>query len=254
MRGLLRPVILIRCRMNLSSNIVVLTGAGISADSGVPTFRDSGGIWAKYDYREVATSEGYAANPALVHEFYNLRRAGLKDVKPNPAHKALADLEEAMAEAGGSLTLVTQNVDDLHERGGSKSVWHMHGELTKVRCTSCGDVRAWLHDLSLKSECPACRAVGTLRPHIVWFGEMPMLMDEIAEAIAVADQFVSIGTSGSVYPAAGFVSEARSLGIPCMEINLEPSENAYLFDTAFYGPAAEQVPLWVDRLRSSGSR
>ncbi|MCI5044196.1 MAG: NAD-dependent deacylase [Aquisalinus sp.] len=254
MRGLLRPVILIRCHMDLSSNIVVLTGAGISADSGVATFRDSGGIWAKYDYREVATPEGYAANPTLVHEFYNLRRSGLNEVEPNAAHQALAKLEIAMADAGGSLTLVTQNVDDLHERGGSKSVWHMHGELRKVRCTACGQIRHWQQDLSLKTECPACHALGTLRPHIVWFGEMPMLMDEIAEAIANADQFVSIGTSGSVYPAAGFVGEARSLGIPCMEINLEPSENAYLFDAAFYGPAAEQVPLWVERLLSSVSR
>nr|WP_306251024.1 NAD-dependent deacylase [Parvularcula sp. IMCC14364] len=254
MRALLRPVILLEQAMDLSDRIVVLTGAGISADSGVPTFRDSGGIWAKYHYRDVATPEGFAANPNLLHEFYNLRRAGLPTVQPNPAHDALAQLAQAKREAGGCLTLVTQNVDDLHERGGSKSVWHMHGELTKARCTSCGTVREWADALSVTVSCPDCAERGTLRPHIVWFGEVPMLMEEIAEAVAEADLFVSIGTSGSVYPAAGFVGEAKSLGIPCMEINLEPSENAHLFDEAFYGPAAEQVPVFVGRLMSAVSR
>ncbi len=225
--------------------IVVLTGAGISADSGVPTFRHAGGIWAKYDYRDVATPEGFAANPALVHEFYNLRRAGMVSVEPNAAHVALAWMEAALADSGGELTVVTQNVDDLHERGGGRNLLHMHGELAKIRCTKCGMVSGWLEDLFVDTVCPACSATRALRPHIVWFGEMPMLMDEITQKIAAADLFVSIGTSGSVYPAAGFVAEAKALGIRCIEINLEPSDTAGLFDETHYGPAAEIVPAWV---------
>lgn len=235
-------------RVKNAKNIVVLTGAGISADSGVPTFRDAGGIWAEYDYREVATPEGYAANPALVHEFYNLRRAGLKTVEPNTAHKALARLQVHLAAGGGDLAIVTQNVDDLHERGGAHGVLHMHGELTKVRCTECDTEWEWARDLTLETPCQACPATGRVRPHIVWFGEMPMLMDEIAGKLEAADMFVSIGTSGSVYPAAGFVADAKGRGIRCMEINLEPSENADLFDETRYGPAAEEVPAWVDEV------
>ncbi len=245
MRRLRRAVILLKRGMREEQNIVILTGAGISADSGVPTFRDSGGIWAKYDYREVATPEGYAANPALVHEFYNLRRAGLRQVEPNAAHTALAQLEQHLSSRGGELTIVTQNVDDLHERGGAQNIIHMHGELTKVRCTNCSEVRIWRGDLTPETVCPDCAAVGCLRPDIVWFGEMPMFMDLIEEKVAAANLFVSIGTSGSVYPAAGFVGVAQSLGVQCMEINLEPSENAYLFDETRYGPAVKAVPEWV---------
>lgn len=228
--------------------IVVLTGSGVSAESGVATFRDRDGIWAKYDYREVATPEGFAADPALVHGFYNARRRALKTIAPNPAHLALARLEKILAARGGALTLVTQNVDDLHERAGSENLLHMHGELAKVRCGSCGDIRLWEDDLGVDAGCAACGRAGAMRPHVVWFGEVPMYMDEIADALMQADLFVSIGTSGSVYPAAGLVAEARSLGIPCTELNLEPSENARLFFDARYGKAGEVVPQWVEEL------
>ena len=190
----------------------------------------------------MATPEGFARNPALVHSFYNARRANLSTVEPNAAHEALARLEEALGER---LTLVTQNVDDLHERGGVKRVIHMHGELKKARCASCGAVHLWTEDLSVETRCPDCKADRFMRPHIVWFGEMPMFMEEIAVAISRADLFVSIGTSGNVYPAAGFVGEARSYGIPCVELNLEPSGNAWAFTDARYGRASEIVPQWV---------
>lgn len=222
--------------------IVVLTGAGISADSGVATFRDADGIWATYDWREVATPEGFATDPALVHSFYNARRASLATVEPNAAHLALARLETTL---GDALTLVTQNVDDLHERAGSRRLRHMHGELKKACCASCGAVHRWAGDLSVDTRCPDCKAAGGMRPNVVWFGEIPRFMEEIAGAIASADLFVSIGTSGSVYPAAGLVAEARTIGVPCAELNLEPSENAWAFTDRRYGRAAEIVPLWV---------
>lgn len=234
--------------MPAQKNIVVLTGSGISAESGVATFRDADGVWAKYDYREVATPEGFAANPALVHEFYNARRRALPSVNPNAAHRALADLEKGLVERGGRLTLVTQNVDDLHERGGTQHILHMHGELLKAECASCAAVIDCWEDLSLDSVCGVCNRAGGMRPHVVWFGEMPRHMEEAADAIMGAELFVSIGTSGSVYPAAGFVAEARALGVPAMELNLEPSENAHLFTDARYGPATEVVPQWVNEL------
>lgn len=229
-------------------NIVVLTGSGISAESGVATFRDKDGVWAKYDYRDVATPEGFAADPGLVHAFYNDRRRGLRDVEPNPAHRALAALEKGLADRGGRLMLITQNVDDLHERGGARHVLHMHGELLKAECASCNAVMAWDEDLSVDVVCPACQRANDMRPHVVWFGEAPRYMDEAADAIMTADLFVSIGTSGSVYPAAGFVAEARALDIQTMELNLEPSENASLFADARYGPASKVVPAWVDEV------
>ena len=226
-------------------NIVVLTGAGVSAESGVSTFRDADGVWAQYDYRDVATPEGFAANPDLVHGFYNARREGLKTVHPNAAHFALAELEYALAARGGRLTLITQNVDDLHERAGARHLLHMHGELLKAECAACGAVHQQHDELSVDLVCSACGQRGALRPHVVWFGEMPRFLEEVAQAIAAADLFVSIGTSGSVYPAAGFVGEARSLGVPAIELNLEPSENAYLFTDARYGKASEIVPAWA---------
>ena len=225
--------------------IVVLTGSGVSAESGLSTFRDTDGVWAKYDYREVATPEGFAADPALVHGFYNERRRNLKNVAPNAAHAALAELEAGLAARGGVLTLVTQNVDDLHERAGSKNLLHMHGELAKARCVFCGLVEAWAEDLSTETGCPSCGASGGMRPDVVWFGETPKHLDEIARALTQADLFVSIGTSGAVYPAAGFVAEARALGTPCTELNLEPSENAWAFDERRYGKASEIVPAWA---------
>lgn len=225
--------------------IVVLTGAGISADSGVSTFRDPNGVWAKYDWRDVATPEGFAANPDLVHSFYNARRANIQAVQPNAAHVALASLERRL---GDGLTLVTQNVDDLHERGGAERVIHMHGELMKARCSACGASCRWTGALSVETRCPDCTADRFMRPDVVWFGETPMFMDEIAAAISKADLFVSIGTSGSVYPAAGFVGEARRYGIPCVELNLDPSENAWMFTDARYGRASKIVPVWAEEM------
>ena len=231
--------------MRDAKRIVILTGSGISAESGVATFRDKDGVWAKYDYREVATPQGFAANPALVHDFYNQRRRALPGVQPNAAHLALAELERGLEERGGRLTLITQNVDDLHERGGSKNILHMHGELLKAECAACGAVAGWTGDMSSQTECAVCERAGSMRPHVVWFGETPRFMDEAADAIMQADLFASIGTSGSVYPAAGFVSEARSAGVPAAELNLEPSENAFLFNEGRYGPATQIVPSWV---------
>ena len=233
-------------------NIFVLTGAGVSAESGLGTFRDTGGIWARFDPMKLATPEGFAANPHAVHEFYNLRRRNMIEAEPNEAHRALARLEAGLTERGGSLYLCTQNIDDLHERAGSAQVAHMHGELLKARCTACGAVSSWREDLARDTPCPACGRAGGMRPHVVWFGEMPLLMDEIGEALEEADLFVAIGTSGSVYPAAGFVSEARSLGIRTCEINLEPSDNARAFDERRYGPASEAVPAWVEAVLRAG--
>lgn len=233
------------------TNIVILTGAGISAESGLATFRDKGGVWAKYDYREVATPEGYAKNPAKVHEFYNMRRRDALGVKPNAAHLALAELEAELPRRFGRtsrFTLVTQNVDPLHEAAGSKAVVHMHGELLKSWCTSCDDRRHWTTDMSTATACPHCGATGHMRPDIVWFGEIPYAMDDISAALSDADLFVSIGTSGNVYPAAGFVREARSMGAHTVELNLEPSEGRSLFAEAHHGPATDIVPAFVRRL------
>jgi NAD-dependent deacetylase len=231
--------------------IFVLTGAGVSAESGLSTFRDPSGVWTKYDFREVATPDGFARDPAKVHAFYNLRRRNLGTVEPNAAHRALARLQAELLRRGGELYLCTQNVDDLHERGGASEVVHMHGELSKVRCEDCGSSFAWAEDLSTETACPACGERGDLRPDVVWFGEVPRRLDEIYEALALADRFVSIGTSGAVWPAAGFALHARRAGTPTLEINLEPSETAELFDEALYGPATEQVPAWVETVLGS---
>lgn len=225
-------------------SIVILTGAGLSAESGVSTFRDPNGIWAKYDFREVATPEGYARNPAKVHEFYNMRRRAHKDVKPNAAHFALSKLEREHQ----GVTIVTQNVDALHEAAGTQSLIHMHGEALKALCASCGARHPWFDDLSCDIACPMCRRAGYLRPDVVWFGETPYHMDRIARLLGSCDLFISIGTSGNVYPAAGFVQEARASGAHTVELNLEPSEGATFFDEAIYGPATRIVPAYVERL------
>lgn len=227
--------------------IFVLTGAGISAESGLGTFRDRGGIWERFDPFELATPEAFARDPVTVQAFYNARRQNVLAAAPNPAHMALARLEAALAARGDELVLVTQNVDDLHERAGSSRVIHMHGELLKARCLACAGVAHWTDDLGAGEVCPTC-AAGPMRPHVVWFGEMPFHMDEIDAALASADLFVSIGTSGSVYPAAGFVQEARRAGVRTCELNLEPSDNAYAFEEGRYGPASAVVPAWVDEV------
>ena len=233
-------------------NIFVLTGAGVSAESGLGTFRDKGGLWARFDPMTLATPEAFARDPERVHAFYNARRANLLGARPNASHAALARLEAGLAARGGSLFLCTQNIDDLHEQAGSGCVHHMHGELLKARCVGCEAVTAWREDLSVGTPCPSCGRSGGLRPHVVWFGEMPLDMDGIETALLAADRFVSIGTSGSVYPAAGFVSEARRAGIRTCEINLEPSDNARHFDETHYGPAGEVVPRWVESVLDPG--
>lgn len=223
-------------------NIVILTGAGISAESGIRTFRASDGLWEGHRVEDVATPEAFIRNPALVHQFYNARRAQLKEVRPNAAHQALARLQQ---EHNGTVTLITQNVDDLHERAGS-SVIHMHGELLKIRCTHCLAVHHWTEDCTPDDICPTCGHAGALRPDIVWFGEMPYHMDKIAEALADADIFCAIGTSGLVYPAAGFVREARAYHAKTIEINLEKTAASALFDHGEYDAATIAVSRWVE--------
>ena len=232
--------------------IVVLTGAGISKESGLDTFRDSDGIWAKVRLEDVATPEAFARDPVTVHAFYNARRQGLLDaaVQPNPAHLALARLE---AEWPGEVLLVTQNIDDLHERAGSRNLIHMHGEILKGRCLACSAVSAWREDMTLESRCPSCRAPGYLRVDVVWFGEMPYQMERIHAALEDCDLFVSIGTSGAVYPAAGFVEAARAGGrAHSVELNLEPSDRHSAFAERIYGPASDVVPRFVERVLSDG--
>jgi NAD-dependent deacetylase len=225
-------------------SVVVLTGAGISAESGVSTFRDPDGVWATYDVEDVATPQGFAKNPTLVFDFYNMRRAGLKSVKPNAAHVALAEFDHALAARGTDFLLVTQNVDNLHEAAGSTRLLHMHGELARAWCTACDGKLAWTDDLTSASVCPACQATGKLRPDVVWFGEMPYHMETIMETLATCDLFVSIGTSGNVYPAAGFVQLARRAWAHTVELNLEPSEGASQFHAAVQGKATEIVPAF----------
>ena len=227
------------------SSIVILTGAGISAESGLDTFRHKDGIWSKIDYRDVATPEGFARDPALVHDFYNQRRRGMTGVTPNPAHAALAELERRY---DGDFLLVTQNIDDLHERAGSRKLIHMHGELARALCANCGQRNGWRQDLSREDCCPSCETPGFLRPDVVWFGEMPYHMEAIYEALNKADLFLSIGTSGNVYPAAQFVQEARRAGAHTVELNLEPSEGIDDFAEAIHGKASEIVPAFVARL------
>ena len=226
--------------------IVILTGAGVSAESGVATFRGAGGLWEGHRIEEVASPEGFRRNPALVQHFYNLRRAALKSVEPNAAHRALATLEKTLGK--DRVTLITQNVDDLHERAGSEHLLHMHGELLKARCLECDTVHSWSADLGEDSTCPSCSAIGRLRPHIVWFGEMPLYLDEIEHALVRATHFVAIGTSGRVYPAAGFVNLARQSGAHCIEFNVERSDVSSAFHEHRIGAATEEVVRWVEQI------
>ena len=225
-------------------NIVILTGAGISAESGIDTFRSAGGLWEQHRVEDVATPEAFARDPDLVLRFYDMRRAAIKEKRPNAAHFALAELD---AKWDGNLLIVTQNVDDLHERGGARRVLHMHGEHLNAWCTSC-DVRSrWTDALIDRPACPVCQA-RTLRPDVVWFGEMPYRMGDIYAALREADLFVSIGTSGAVYPAAGLVRNARDLGIQTLELNLERSQGSQWFHETRLGPATEVVPAWVSEI------
>jgi NAD-dependent deacetylase len=228
------------------TKIVILTGAGVSAESGLGTFRDKDGLWTRYDLNEIATPEGFARNPALVHEFYNARRRNCLGSAPNPAHHALARLEK---DYPGEVLVVTQNVDDLHERAGSRAVWHMHGRLSGALCASCGHRWPAPPEMRAADPCPACAAPAT-RPDIVWFGEMPYHMEKIWEALRAADLFVAIGTSGNVYPAAGFVQDAARAGAGTLELNLKPFDTVSDFHAARQGPASVIVPEWVEEMLS----
>lgn len=224
--------------------IVVLTGAGISAESGVPTFRDADGLWEGHRVEDVASPEAFELQPAVVHRFYDARRAAIAAVEPNPAHCALARLEEHL---GDDLLVVTQNIDDLHERAGSTRVLHMHGELRSALCRACRARTPWFDDLGDHPPCPRC-GVTELRPDVVWFGEVPYEMDRIFAALYEADLFVAIGTSGVVYPAAAFVQFASGGGARTIELNLVASDVSGDFDESREGAAGELVPAWVDEV------
>ncbi|MBU2711347.1 Sir2 family NAD+-dependent deacetylase [Zooshikella harenae] len=227
--------------MSSYQSIVVLTGAGISAESGIRTFRASDGLWEEHRIEDVATPNGFRRNPTMVHNFYNTRRKQLlsPEITFNAAHKALALFEQRFA---GKYLLVTQNIDDLHERAGSQRIVHMHGELLKSRCDDCGEIFSYRDDLWVTTPCPRCQLSGSLRPHIVWFNEIPLELEAIYSALASCDLFVAIGTSGNVYPAAGFFQEASHHGAHTVELNLEPSVSGSLFKEQHYGPASEVVP------------
>ncbi|GAA4642849.1 NAD-dependent protein deacylase [Pontixanthobacter gangjinensis] len=231
-------------------NIVILTGAGISAESGIDTFRAEGGLWEQHRIEDVATPEGFARNPDLVLNFYDMRRAAVQEKLPNPAHEALAQLNHAWSnKPNHNLLIVTQNVDDLHERAGAAHVHHMHGELLSALCCACEHRTRWTGTMIERPSCPNC-GEQALRPDVVWFGEMPYDMERIYAALRNADLFVSIGTSGAVYPAAGFVRDAKELGVPTIELNLERSEGSRWFDETRIGPASKLVPQWVQELLS----
>jgi NAD-dependent deacetylase len=227
-----------------SRGLVILTGAGISAESGLATFRGPDGLWEGHRVEDVCTPQALAQNPKLVHDFYDARRGALAPVTPNPAHHALARLDAAWL---GELLIVTQNVDDLHERAGARRMLHMHGQLNSALCAHCGEQAPWQGDMPPGSVCSTC-GVPALRPDIVFFGEIPYDMDWIETALSQADLFVSIGTSGAVYPAAGFVRMARAFGAQTLELNLEPSEGSRWFDECRHGPASTLVPAWVNEL------
>jgi len=232
------------------NSIVVLTGAGISAESGVATFRGPDGLWEGHRVEDVCTPEAFVRNAALVQRFYDERRARLAEVKPNPAHLALARLDR---EWPGQLLIVTQNVDDLHERAGARRLLHMHGELTSAWCLACDGRFRWHQPLGDGPACPECGVAGKMRPDIVWFGEIPYGMAQIEAAVEEADLFISIGTSGAVYPAAGLVRLARHMGARTLELNLDPSEGSHLFDESRLGRAGELVPAFVDELLGSAN-
>jgi len=233
-------------------NIVILTGAGISAESGIDTFRSEGGLWERHRVEDVATPQAFARDPDLVLRFYDMRRAAIQEKVPNAAHMALARLDrEWPGDNGFGLTIVTQNVDDLHERAGASRVIHMHGEHLLAWCTACDTRSPWREPLAHRPPCPAC-GQATLRPDVVWFGEMPYRMDEIHRALERADLFVSIGTSGAVYPAAGFVRQAHEIGAETLELNLERSKGSAWFTETRLGAATALVPAWVDEVLASG--
>lgn len=229
------------------NSIVILTGAGISAESGIKTFRASDGLWESHRIEDVASARGFAVDPELVHRFYNMRRRQLVSptIRHNEGHEALARLQESFP---GQVFIVTQNIDNLHKRAGSENIIHMHGELLKMRCSASGKIYPIRGDIGILDRCDCCGSAGTLRPHVVWYGEKPLAMERIYHALESCDLFLSIGTSGNVYPAAGFVRVARSGGAHSVELNLEPSEVESAFAEKIYGPATRVVPAFVDRI------
>lgn len=230
--------------------IVILTGAGISADSGLKTFRDNDGLWENHRVEEVATPEAFYSNPELVYRFYNLRRLQLKETRPNPAHEAIGKL---MSSPHFQTILVTQNVDDLHERGGARDVIHMHGELKKVKCLRSGKSISWTEELNREDQCQCCQNPSPMRPDIVWFGEMPYHMELILGHLSDCELFLSIGTSGHVYPAAGFVQVAKlEAKAKCVELNLDESMQSSHFDESIRGRAAQIVPEYIEKILGSG--
>jgi len=234
-------------------NIIILTGAGASAESGIKTFRASDGLWEDHRIEDVATPEGFARDPQLVHRFYNLRRQQLLsgEIHPNAAHIALAKLEK---EHPGNVLLITQNIDNLHERAGSETLIHMHGELLKMFCINSRQVYAVNEDICVEDKCQCCGLEGTLRPDVVWFGEMPYAMDRIYEELSRCDLFMAIGTSGNVYPAAGFVAAANEAGAMTIEFNLEPSLVDTHFDEGIYGSAGDTVPRFIEKVLNSSNK
>lgn len=226
--------------------IVILTGAGISAESGLGTFRDEGGLWSQHRIEDVATPEGFARNPKLVQDFYNARRVQAAQAQPNAAHAAIARLQQTFP---GDVILVTQNVDSLHEKAGSPDVIHMHGELAGALCSNCGHRWTAPDHMQVGEHCPHC-ANPAARPDVVWFGEMPYHMDQIYADLISADLFAAIGTSGQVYPAAGFAQEASQAGAHTVELNLDPSATVSAFAETRFGPATQTVPHWVDSVLS----
>ncbi len=228
--------------------VVILTGAGISKESGLDTFRDKDGIWSQVNIEDVATPAAFEVDPQYVHKFYNQRRTGLLDpaIQPNAAHEALAKLE---AEWPNDVLIVTQNIDDLHERAGSRNLIHMHGELLKARCGHCNSVIPWEAPIIVETYCPNCGNAGAMRPHVVWFGEEPFMLDVIGEALSKCGLFISIGTSGNVYPAANFISTVKQFSkAETVEMNIEPTEGKTEFGDALYGPASVTVPQLVEQM------
>ncbi len=237
--------------MTAIKRIAILTGAGISAESGIDTFRSAGGLWEQHRVEDVATPKAFARDPDLVLRFYDMRRERIQEVDVNAAHSALARLDALWPKGEGyDLTIITQNVDDLHERAGARRLIHMHGEHLSAWCMACDVRTAWRDTLTDRPPCRAC-GEAALRPDIVWFGEMPYRMDEITAAVNRCDLFVSIGTSGAVYPAGGLVRQARAAGAATLELNLEPSKGSAMFDEVRHGPATELVPYWVEDILAS---
>ena len=229
-------------------HIVFLTGAGISAESGLATFRSENGLWNNHRVEDVATIEAYLRNPDYVHQFYNDMRPELFKAEPNPAHLAITDLQSNYP---AQIDIVTQNVDTLHEKAGNKNIYHIHGQINQIVCLNCGHVFETWGDISSEDKCEKCGVVGMLKPNIVFFGENLLYMDKVDNLLKSCDLFISIGTSGVVYPAAGFVQIAKMFGADTIELNMEQTSNNRLFDRHIYGPAGTTLPALVQELIES---